>query len=210
MELKISLLEKNKKDIIINSAITEFSHHTFKNSSTDRVAQNSGISKGSLFNYFGNKKNIYLYVLDFCTENLLTEYKKVERYVTGESDFMNRIIFLAYFKFNVLKSYPSIFDFIFKAASEKEEFIASHVGKTIEKIKTEYMPDLYKNIDNNLFREDIDITQLLKMLNWIIDGYSNEQMQLLRSNQIKHDELTEKFKEDMSKMTNVLKILFYK
>lgn len=61
-------LSQEKKDKITNSAIEEFSCNTFSNASITKIAQNSGISKGSMYQYFEDKKELYKYVLTLASE----------------------------------------------------------------------------------------------------------------------------------------------
>lgn len=57
-------ISDEKKAVIIQSGIAEFSKKSYMDASTDEITINCGISKGLLFHYFGNKKNFYLYCLE--------------------------------------------------------------------------------------------------------------------------------------------------
>ena len=59
-------LPEQKKKKIIDACIKEFSKNGYVNASTNNIVLNAGISKGSLFNYFDNKKKLYLYILDYA------------------------------------------------------------------------------------------------------------------------------------------------
>lgn len=77
-EIKIP---KDKENMIYSAALLEFSKNGYKLSSTNKIVDSINISKGTLFNYFGNKRNLYLYVvnkcLDIITPILLEEIKNV-------------------------------------------------------------------------------------------------------------------------------------
>ncbi|MCG8499971.1 MAG: TetR/AcrR family transcriptional regulator, partial [Firmicutes bacterium] len=57
-------LDDEKKDRILKTGLAEFAQYGFKESSTNRIVKNAGISKGSLFKYFNNKEDFYFYLLD--------------------------------------------------------------------------------------------------------------------------------------------------
>ena len=55
-------LAKEKQDMILDVAIQEFSDHHFDQSSINRIVEKSGISKGSFYQYFKDKKDLYKYL----------------------------------------------------------------------------------------------------------------------------------------------------
>jgi len=61
-------LMQDKKKKIIDAAIDEFATHTYDEANLDRIAANSGVSKGSLFQYFENKSNFYCYSIRMALE----------------------------------------------------------------------------------------------------------------------------------------------
>lgn len=66
-------IPKDKESLILDRSITEFSINGFYKTSTNKLTRECGISKGILFHYFTNKKNLYLYVLSHSL-NTLTRY----------------------------------------------------------------------------------------------------------------------------------------
>lgn len=58
----IDMLSKSKRDSLIKGIVDEFAEHGYQQASTNRIAKESGISKGSLFNYLGSKKDQYYFV----------------------------------------------------------------------------------------------------------------------------------------------------
>jgi AcrR family transcriptional regulator len=57
-----NLLEE-KRNTIINAAIEEFAEYGLENASTNRIVANSGISKGSFYQYFEDKRDVFMYLL---------------------------------------------------------------------------------------------------------------------------------------------------
>lgn len=56
-------LPKEKRDRIIDAAISEFEYNSYENSSINKIVEKSGISKGSLYQYFDDKKGLYKYII---------------------------------------------------------------------------------------------------------------------------------------------------
>ena len=67
-------LPESKRNQIIQVCIEEFVQKGYKNASTNTIVKRLEISKGVLFLYFKNKKNIYLYLVDFVTRVLVDDF----------------------------------------------------------------------------------------------------------------------------------------
>ncbi|SHE44155.1 TetR/AcrR family transcriptional regulator [Alkalibacter saccharofermentans] len=57
-------LSEEKRMKIYQAALDEFSSHPYKQSSVNRIVQKSGIAKGSFYQYFEDKKDLYKYLID--------------------------------------------------------------------------------------------------------------------------------------------------
>lgn len=56
-------LPREKRDTIINAAIAEFAEYGLENASTNRIVKNSGIAKGSFYQYFEDKEDVFRHLL---------------------------------------------------------------------------------------------------------------------------------------------------
>jgi AcrR family transcriptional regulator len=65
-------LPEEKRHTIIDAAINEFAQYGLENASTNRIVANSGIAKGSFYQYFEDKQDVFMYLLT------LLEHEKVE------------------------------------------------------------------------------------------------------------------------------------
>ncbi|HAV77214.1 MAG TPA: hypothetical protein DCX53_07660 [Anaerolineae bacterium] len=66
-------LPEEKRATIVNAAIEEFAEYGLENASTNRLVANSGISKGSFYQYFEDKQDVFMYLLTVL-ENEKMEY----------------------------------------------------------------------------------------------------------------------------------------
>lgn len=166
-------LPEEKHRVILSAAMEVFAKYDYKKASTDLIATKAGISKGSLFYYFRNKKELYLcvyhYVLEIVTEELMDpELMKI-------TDFYNFIIYASEKKMRLLEKYPYILDFSVRSFySEKEEISDGIKSVTNQEIRNTF--DIYfKDLELKKFKEGIDPRQIYRMLVWMIDGYMHEQ-----------------------------------
>src|SRR5512147_2714754 len=56
-------LPQEKRETIMNAAIEEFAEYGLENASTNRIVKNSGIAKGSFYQYFEDKQDVFMYLL---------------------------------------------------------------------------------------------------------------------------------------------------
>ncbi|MBI2757049.1 MAG: TetR/AcrR family transcriptional regulator [Chloroflexi bacterium] len=56
-------LPEEKRETIINAAVEEFAQYGLENASTNRIVKNSGIAKGSFYQYFEDKQDVFMYLL---------------------------------------------------------------------------------------------------------------------------------------------------
>ena len=60
-------LEYEKQEVLRNVCLEEFARAGYSSASTNAMCKNAGISKGLLFYYFGSKKELFIYLVDYCT-----------------------------------------------------------------------------------------------------------------------------------------------
>lgn len=58
-------LNEEKKERIIHAALDEFSDKTFNEASITNIVKKANISRGSFYQYFGNKETIYQYLVNY-------------------------------------------------------------------------------------------------------------------------------------------------
>ena len=68
-------LPEEKRNTIINAAIDEFAEFGFEASSINRIVANSGISKGSFYQYFEGKMDVFKYLMDVIANEKMEYYK---------------------------------------------------------------------------------------------------------------------------------------
>ena len=68
-------LPEEKRQAVINAAIDEFAEYGFKAASINRIVANSGISKGSFYQYFDDKMDVFRHLLDVLGEEKKAYFK---------------------------------------------------------------------------------------------------------------------------------------
>ena len=68
-------LPEEKRQAVVNAATDEFADYGFEASSINRIVANSGISKGSFYQYFEDKMDVFKYLLDVLANEKMEYYK---------------------------------------------------------------------------------------------------------------------------------------
>jgi AcrR family transcriptional regulator len=68
-------LPKEKRQVIIDAAVCEFTEFGFEASSINRIVANSGISKGSFYQYFEDKMDVFRYLMDMLANEKIEFFK---------------------------------------------------------------------------------------------------------------------------------------
>lgn len=166
-------LDEQKKKRILNAAITEFAYKKYENASTNNIVTSAQIGKGMLFHYFGNKKNLYLYLYRYARAILDEEiYSRVD----CESGVLPVILKqLAKLKLETFKRYPSITDFIAQCNCETSPEVCDDIQKIREERGVRIREDIiYKNSDMRLLKPEFRDEQTIKLIHWALDGYLSE------------------------------------
>lgn len=165
-------LDSEKQDRIVNAAIKEFAQKGYDVASTNQIVKEAGISKGLLFHYFQNKKQLYFFLFDYCYEIIVEEfYKKID---LTETDFFKRIREAVMIKMELLTNYPDIFKFMEEAFLEDSTEIKLEFEKKKKELTDINIGKVFEGIDLSKFRDDVDIKIVLKIITFTFEKMSDE------------------------------------
>lgn len=163
-------LGDEKRQTIINAAVTEFADFGYKNSSTNRIVKHAGISKGSLFKYFPNKEDLYFYLTDQAVEELISNMEK--NITILSSELFQRIIDYSVLEFSWYLQHPEKSKLIINAFTKAETEIFT---KTMMRYGSREQDIYYR------FIQDIDTKHLryskhktINILKWFLKGFNDE------------------------------------
>ncbi|MDR7078720.1 AcrR family transcriptional regulator [Neobacillus niacini] len=183
-------LEKEKQDRIINAAIKEFAQKGYDNASTNEIVKEAGISKGLLFHYFKNKKQLFFFLFDYCYNVVADEfYKKVD---LTERDFFKRIRQAVQIKVELQTKYPDILTFIQEAFMQDSAEIKVEFDKKKQELTAVNINIIYEGIDLSKFRDDVDVQKVLKIISWTFEKMSDEELlkaKMLPNHKIDYDKV---------------------
>lgn len=172
MNEKFYHLSEERQHQIINGALKVFSESSYDKTSTLAIAQEAGISKGLLFHYFKNKKELYLFLYEYCITHLLQEMEESKN--QEEHDFFEIILQSQNLKCKMMKKYRYLYAFILRVYLEQDEELISEIATFSKPFVEENFRNFFERIEVTKFREGVDISLLFQSLQWCADGFMRE------------------------------------
>lgn len=102
-------LTEEKQDEIINISLKEFITHDYDSASLNQIINVLGIARGSFYRYFDSKRELYLYLIDYCIDKK-SEYMR-DFMDLSSNDFFQILkeIVYSYIKYNMEHSLYAAF-----------------------------------------------------------------------------------------------------
>lgn len=122
-------LPQEKQERILAAAKNEFTHARYDDASINQIVRESGISRGSFYQYFEDKQDIFLYFLKDYRKEILSGFSQCVRSLSGNffaalDTFIAGFIEESYREpergFRVIISESWIFELIWKDMLEQE------------------------------------------------------------------------------------------
>ena len=206
MYSKFLTLNKEKQDKIINAALKIFANSSYKNASTDEIVTQAEISKGSLFHYFKSKKDLYLFMYDYSIKVFVSDF--YDRIDLTERDIFNRFSNIISVKFDLIKKYPDLFDFILNAMYDDTSKMKNEISEKNNQVLIQNYATIFGNIDKSKFRPDIDSDKAIEMIMLTMEGYSNKES--LNAKKVGYsDELYNKWTVEINQFIDIMKKIYY-
>ena len=196
-------LQPDKQERIINAAIKEFVQSGFDKASTNEIVKEAQISKGSLFNYFTSKKDLYLFLIEHCTQLLERTFERID---LNETDLFKRIEMIGLEKIQIQQQFPYVFDFLATSVQEESAEVKDAIKQSVDAVYEKGMKKLYEHIDYSKFREGVDIQKAIEILNWTISGFGEKATSKLHT----FENIGEEYLKEWESYSEILRYSFYK
>jgi AcrR family transcriptional regulator len=200
-------LKPEKQEKILEAAIREFAGKGFEKASTNEIVKEAGISKGILFHYFQNKKNLFLFVYDYFMELCMDEfYKKVDM---DERDIFAKLRQISSFKLELMYKYPMIFKFFEVVIGEECNEVKNEIEERKKKLIESNYSKVFNNIDVSKFRDNVDVSRAMNIILWTLEGLGESELQKAKTTVSKKANY-EKIFTEMDIYIDIFKNSFYK
>jgi len=159
-------LPEEKREKIINISLLEFAQHSYRAASVSRIVEKAGIAKGSMYQYFKNKKGLYLYLVDFVTNRKLSYLDRhLDSSIEDFYELYKQMIFLAV-KYDLENLGKSLFTYnVIHNRSDKE---MREIAMNMEEEKRNFLKKYVITArERGQIRKDVDVDLITCVINQI-------------------------------------------
>lgn len=193
-------LGAEKQNNIIQVSIAEFAQNGFVNASTNRIVKECSISKGSLFKYFEGKEDLYFYVLDIVTGEMLQDIESEIGDLSTE--LFQRIIDYSTLEISWYIKNPVKGRMVVGATVESDEIIRSKTIKRYGSLGENIYYGLLEGIEEEGFKQNKD--KIVDILKWVLEGFNKD---FLEKADVKKETFEQLKEEYIQKLTDYIEIL---
>lgn len=161
-------LPEEKRNTIISAAIDEFAEYGLENASTNRIVANSGISKGSFYQYFEDKQDVFTYLLT------VLEQQKMEYFDDKRPPSTNMDTF-EYFRWMIKTGleFTSAHPHLTQAISRVMFGEGLYYGKNFTYVRERTILGLRALIEQAIERGEVDPSVDVDLAVMVMDTWSN-------------------------------------
>lgn len=206
-------IPEEKQKHILNVCIEEFAKNGFHSTSTDVITTKAGISKGILFHYFKNKKNLYMYILKSVTEEF-TKLFTEELNKISSLEFFDRIKEATILKYKISMLYPKESELMLKAFINPPSDLEKEINKlyiNIASLSQEiYQKQLFNYMKEETLKDGISKEKAIEASIFLLEAYSNRLMQHYKGKEEELLNSMESVIKDLNEYIEIIKYGIYK
>ena len=166
---------------ILQACIQEFAQHGYTQASTNAIVKVAGIPKGTLFFFFGNKKNLYLYVIDYAVKRYVETFDQAAEELPTE--LFERLLRRGRMRMQFALAEPLIYQLFFNAFLHTPDEIKAELESRYAGYAAASASRLYAGLDRSRFRDGVDIEKAVELTNLLLEGVFSRYAPLLRQSQ---------------------------
>jgi len=165
-----------KQAKIIDTAVEEFSAKGYRGASINALVARLGIAKGSLFQYFGSKKGLFLFVFDHVIEKAKAHLRPV-RDESGATDLFRRLEQSLLAGVAFIRQYPRYYTLYLTVMLESNVPFRTEILRSFRHYSVEYLLALLTTAcERGEIREDIPLEQTAFWLDAMMDRFLQAQV----------------------------------
>jgi len=201
-------LPQERRQAILNAAFDEFGAHGYDDASTNAIVSAAGISKGTLFNYFGSKAELFQTLVKTALDLVSTTY--LSQLDHTERDFLKKYLQATQVKYRAYHAHPHEFNFFAGVfLYDSKDSAARKAAKHMEQMRFEAEAYFRQNNDTSLFVAELDPSQAIRLMQYCLDGYERDMMRDLRQHSLTM-ERSEALWDDFYRYLDQLRSVFYR
>ena len=197
-------LDDDKKERIMRAAIEEFHTRGFENAKIETIARKAEVAKGSIYQYFDDKKEMFLYSVTWALNYFM---KIIDRQTPlQDMDVYEYFLSGSRERFELLKQEPLLVAFSMDIYAGKFGGLALEASRELSRIGEEYELKLIANGKRKgTVRDDLDDKTLLLFFQGVTEKFDMEIMEKVKG--FDYDPTEEQYYEMENLLKNMISLL---
>lgn len=160
-----------KQARILDAAVREFAEKGYAGASMNRVVEDAGISKGALFQYFGNKASLFMYVYRKAFDLVKMTLRSV-RDKTREEDFFDRLERLMAAGIRFIEEHPSLARIYYHLIYTGDSPFKAEILRELNRESHRFLVSLVEQgMERGDLRKDLDPAIAAFLLQSVLDRF---------------------------------------
>ena len=164
-------LPETKQAAIIRVVLEEFSENGYRKTSINTIVRRLGIAKGSIFQYFGDKEGLFLFILNRSLEKV-KQYLRTVRDRTVDQDLFSRLEAALQAGVDFIQQHPRVYRLYLRVMFESQIPYRQEILTSIRSYSHDFLKSLIQNAsERGEIRAGIDREVAAFVLDAVLDRY---------------------------------------
>jgi AcrR family transcriptional regulator len=164
-------LDGRKQQRILSAALTEFAEEGYSGASVNSIIKRVGISKGSLFNYFSDKRGLFQFVFEHALA-MVKDYLKTVRDETASDDLFTRLEKALQAGVIFIRSHPRVFKIYLRVLFEDRLPGRNALIKSIRRSSIDYLVEFVEAAKSRReISADVDVNEAAFFIEAVLERF---------------------------------------
>lgn len=164
-------LPPEKQARVLAAALGEFADKGYQQASVNTMVTASGIAKGSIYQYFKDKKSLFLYIFDFAIEMVRRILVTVKE-ETREEDFFVRLEKSLQAGVDFIHRHPRVYGLYLKILFDEHAPRRQELLRAVRRFAADYLGSLVRQGQaRGELRADLPTGAVIFLLDALLDRY---------------------------------------
>jgi TetR/AcrR family transcriptional regulator len=158
-----SKIAADKRERLLREAARLFAERGFNQTDMAELAHRAGVAKGSIYNYFDSKEDLYIYV---CRDGIERSREVIYGGIDPCWDIYRQVAHIFGQGVQFVQAFPEYLILYDNVASAGMERFSDHLSLEVEKYTADYLKVLIRrDMQRGLVRDDVDVNLAAFLIN---------------------------------------------
>lgn len=196
--MMIKQMDENLLKEVYKACIEEFATKTYDQASINQISAKLSISKGTLYNYFINKEDLYFHTFEYAIS--LFEDELLSKVDYSDHSYFNRIRNVSKLKMDLVGRYPYLLELFTNAMKDNSCTAKKYFSIIYSTVGMRKYAEIMNGVEIKNLNHKVSQEEAMHL----ITSVSNGNMYLAMNNMLEIDTLVEKFENELTILEKIL------